>query len=830
MHQHFSLAPLGAITAALLAASCVPQKGGGNEPGAPVSLPSKGGNLIKNADFEDGTSLPWTLSFTPPADGNAEVKGGWLCLNVKNKGKSPWDAQLRHREMVIQRGHTYYLSFRAKASVKTRIRSKVGQAGPPYREYWVQTMELGPEPKQVTDKFTMSAEDDPTAEWAFHGGGTMALPEGNFTFCIDDVKLIDPEFTPSPKETRAPIPNIRVNQVGYLPQYSKHAVLVTQATTPVKWELVDGAGSVVASGDTLPFGEDLDSGDRVHTIDFSAFQQRGKGFKLRAGTDESPPFDISTGIYGQMKYDALWYFYHNRSGIELALPYAGQPAWTRPAGHLSDKSVPCAPNVDAKFKCGYSLDVTGGWYDAGDHGKYVVNGGIALFTMQNQYERMKHLAPKSLADFGDGKLRIPENHNQRPDILDEARWELQWMLKMQVPEGQPHAGMAHHKIHDENWTALGLRPPTDTAEIKMNRFLRPVSTAATLNLAAVAAQGARIWDKLDPEFSRKCLEAAKRAWKAARAEPGIFAPKSDGMGGGAYDDVEVSDEFYWAAVELYLTTGESEYQDFLTKSPFYLRIPRESGAEGGGVPSAMTWQNVTALGTISLAVVPSLLGHAAIEQARKEIINTADEYLKLILAQGYRLPFKPGKEGKYPWGSNSFVLNNLVVLGLAHDFSKQPKYVDGALDGIDYLLGENAMGQSYVTSYGTKYLEYPHHRFWSWLVDKRLPKAPPGCVSGGPNSGLEDPYVQAAGLKGCRPQKCFVDHIEAWSVNEITINWNAPFAWVTAFLDEKSKEPAVPGKAPAAKGPAAKGAGAKSGAPKPAKGTAKGAPGKQPGR
>ena len=237
----------------------------------------------------------------------------------------------------------------------------------------------------------------------------------------------------------------------------------------------------------------------------------------------------------------------------------------------------------------------------------------------------------------------------------------------------------------------------------------------------------------------------------------------------------------------------------------------------------MTWQNVAALGTISVAVVPNALGQAAVSQARAEIVNTAEEYLKLILAQGYRLPFRPGRDGKYPWGSNSFVLNNLVILGLAYDFSRQPKYVDGALDGMSYILGVNAMGQSYVTSYGTRYLEYPHHRFWSWQVDKRLPKAPPGCVSGGPNSGLEDPYVQAAGLKACKPQKCFIDHIEAWSVNEITINWNAPFAWVTAFLDEKSREAAA-AKA-AGKGPAGKAGPAKTRA-----GARKGAAGKQPGR
>ena len=92
-----------------------------------------------------------------------------------------------------------------------------------------------------------------------------------------------------------------------------------------------------------------------------------------------------------------------------------------------------------------------------------------------------------------------------------------------------------------------------------------------------------------------------------------------------------------------------------------------------------------------------------------------------------------------------------------------------------------------MTGYGTRPLRNPYHRFWAHQVASRFPEAPPGAISGGPNSGLEDPYVQAAGLPGCAPAKCFVDNIEAWSVNEITINWNAPFAWLLYFLDEKSK-------------------------------------------
>src|SRR6185436_19009227 len=107
--------------------------------------------------------------------------------------------------------------------------------------------------------------------------------------------------------------------------------------------------------------------------------------------------------------------------------------------------------------CDYRLDVSGGWYDAGDQGKYVVNGGISVWTLMDEYERAKFLGT-SLADFGNGKMNIPENGNGVPDLLDEARWEMEFLLKMQVPAGQPHAGMAHHKMHDANWTGIPQRP------------------------------------------------------------------------------------------------------------------------------------------------------------------------------------------------------------------------------------------------------------------------------------------------------------------------------------------------------------------------------------
>lgn len=780
---------------ALLVSGCigvVPQAGGGR-PRAAKPRQAKGiageaayagpdkaiskHNLLANATFNDGSSLPWMTSFTAPGDGTAEIVDGALCLTVTNKGANAWDAQLRHREMTIERRHRYKVSFRAYASQPIKMRAKVGMQGPPYAEYWVDTLKLDRTPRTFTGSFSMEKANDPTAEFAFHVGGSLAYgTKGPYTVCIDDVRLEDPRFVRGGGEAKKQLPALLVNQTGYFPGLVKLAVLRSDAKDPQPWKLVDGSGKELLSGRSQPVGPDAPSGDSVHVIDFSAFEGEGTGLVLQSGSERSHPFDVRPDIYRRLKYDALAYFYHNRSGIPITLPYAGRQDLTRPAGHLSDKSVPCAPGAG----CNYKLDLAGGWYDAGDHGKYVVNGGISVWTLLNLYERTKHLG-SSLADFADGRMNIPEKGNGVPDLLDEARWQMEFMLKMQVPEGEKLAGMVHHKMHDKEWTALGLAPHEDP----MPRLVYAPSTAATLNLAATAAQAARIWQKIDAAFSARCLKAAERAFQAARQHPAQFA-SAGGVGGGPYDDKNVDDEFYWAAAELYVTTGKAEYKDFFSKSRYALKVPKRLG-EGteAGIASPMTWQNTEALGTISLAVAPSALPRGEVQAVRQAVIETADTYLAIIKERGYRVPIEYGSKNQAPWGSNSFIINNLVALGLAHDFTGQAKYLNGVVAGMDYIMGRNALDQSYVTGYGERPLENPHHRFWAYQSNNKYPRAPAGCVSGGPNSALQDPYAKAAGIAGCPPEKCFIDHIESWSTNEITINWNAPFAWALAFLDEK---------------------------------------------
>nr|WP_324257557.1 glycoside hydrolase family 9 protein [Cellvibrio fontiphilus] len=565
--------------------------------------------------------------------------------------------------------------------------------------------------------------------------------------------------------------NPRVNQLGYLPTGAKTATYKTNQTAAQTWQLRQN-GTLVASGQTLPTGTDAASGDNLHQIDLSNVTATGSGFTLTVGSDSSYNFAISTTALKPALYDALKYFYHNRSGIAIETQYTGDgngsfasnSKWSRPAGHLNigankgDINVPCWSGT-----CNYSLNVSKGWYDAGDHGKYVVNGGISVWTLLNLYERDLYLS-RNGSLVGDGKLNIPESANGVADVLDEARWQMEFMMAMQVPVGQAKAGMAHHKMHDVGWTGFPLAPHEDPQQ----RALVPPSTAATLNLAATAAQCARIWKDIDSGFASSCLTAATRAWDAAQANPNDIYSGNYDNGGGGYGDANVADEFYWAAAELYITTGDSKY---LSRINNYLITRNDFG-----------WPDTELPGLISLAMVPTSHTTSLRASARQKITSIANGILATQNASGYPAPLSTLE---YYWGSNGAVANKLILLGLAYDFTGNDNYAKGVGKGLNYFFGQNTLSTSFVTGAGTKTATQPHHRFWSNAINANYPAPPPGALSGGPNAGLED-STSATLLGSCksRPATCWADNIHAYAVNEITINWNAPLAWNLAFYND----------------------------------------------
>jgi endoglucanase len=705
---------------------------------------------VKNGTFAAGTDPWWSTSGMP-----ISLVDGRACADVPGGTTNRWDAAIGQNDIPLVAGQSYRFSFFAVGDPPGHVvRAIVGGALAPFDTYFESSPALSVSGDSYSFTFT-SQVDTTTGQVAFQVGGS-ADP---WRFCVDDVSLVGGV----PPEVYVPDtgPRVRVNQVAYLPDGPKNATLVTTATTALPWQLTL-AGKTVAHGRTVPRGVDPTSGQNVQSIDFGGFRRAGAGFTLTADGETSRPFDIGGAAYRRLQADALKFYYTQRSGV--AIQDALRPGYARPAGHvdvapnLGDGNVPCQPGV-----CDYTLDVRGGWYDAGDHGKYVVNGGISTWEILNEYERSRTAKRADLV--------IPESGNRVPDILDEARWELNFLLSMQVPAGKSLAGMVHHKIHDANWTGLPLLPNLDPQP----RELHPVSTAATLNLAAVAAQAARIYKPFDRTFAARSLAAARTAYAAALAHPDLFAPASDGNGGGAYNDDNVQDEFYWAAAELFLTTGEKQYRDDVLASPLHT-----ADVFGAG---AFDWASTAAAGRLDLALVPSRLPGGS--EVRKSVVAAADEYLTLQKASPYGVAYAPANN-KWDWGSNSAVLNTMVVVGSAYDLTGQRRYRDGVLTGVDYILGRNALNQSYVTGYGEVASQNQHSRWYAHELDPALPHPPAGTLAGGANSYLQDPYALGK-LSGCAPQFCYIDDIQSYSTNEEAINWNSALAWVSSFVADQTR-------------------------------------------
>ena len=582
---------------------------------------------------------------------------------------------------------------------------------------------------------------------------------------------------------------IHLNQIGFEPGDAKIAI-IHGGDAPLSWKLIDGRGNVVLTGKASIYGDDPASGGKhIQRVDFSAYKgQSQESYRLVVAGTESEPFVIMPGIYKPLAKDALAFFYHQRAGVPIEARFVGAK-WARPAGHATEMAK-CFTGKDERGlewpACGYALNVRGGWYDAGDHGKYVVNGGISLWTLLNAYERRPNAFP-------DKSLKIPEAGNGASDLLDEARYEMEWMLRMQLPAGQqvrvpvgpfkPLAagqnpwtatpadfaaidagGMALQKVADRNWTALPMPPQNDPEE----RLLYPPTTAATLNLAAVAAQCARLWKHVDDAFAARCLTAAKRAFAAAVRNPEVLATNSF-TGSGGYGDRDVSDEFYWAAAELLVTTGDDEYAQIVQKSRHFREDIHEPG-----------WPATASLGTLLLATRPALLPAAEVKRLQQAVIAAADRFLKDMGGNGYAVPYI---SKDYPWGSNSGVLNRAMILATAHDLTGDAKYRAGVIAALDYILGRNPLDVSYVSGYGARPMRNPHHRFWAQSLDAKLPGPPPGVLSGGANSTNMSDDV-AAKMKGkCAPQMCWADDIHAYALNEVAVNWNAPLFWVAAWAD-----------------------------------------------
>jgi endoglucanase len=537
-------------------------------------------------------------------------------------------------------------------------------------------------------------------------------------------------------ETRPP-QGVYFNQLGFQPTRTKIATIVSSSETIFRIH-DDVTGKVAFKGNLTPPVKDEASGDTVRLADFSALRTSGV-YRFEIGNALSAPFPIRDDVYANALYLTMRSYYGQRCGcaVDLGGGYRHAACHLDGAYHVSSG------------KTG-KLASHGGWHDAGDYGRYVVNSGITCGTLLWAWE----MYPDALRTL---KLDIPESGKGTPDHLAEIRWNLEWMLTLQDIDGG-----VFHKQTSEHFCGFIMPEDDHLTSYVIGTGSTPYkSTCATADLAAVMAIASRCYRPFDANFAELCLKASRAAWTWAKANPDVEFTNPAGVSTGGYGDRDCSDEIEWASAELWHTTGEEQYEKaFLQALAKGLRI--DAPGWGGVMPMACwTYLMSERGGSVE-----------AKQRIREATLRAADDLVLRSKANGYGNTMSLRD---YNWGSNSVAANQSLLLFVAHRIARKSDHVDCALSNLDYLVGRNCLGVSWVTQLGIRPFMHPHHR--PSAADK-IEKPWPGLLSGGPNSGRSDSVAKE--LPQLPPMRMWADDERAYSLNEIAINWNAPLVFLLA--------------------------------------------------
>ncbi len=531
---------------------------------------------------------------------------------------------------------------------------------------------------------------------------------------------------------------IAVNQIGYRPESHKYAVAKDVGGT---CQLIDAkSGETVYSTEAEQVHDHTNDLD-VYRFDFSTVTAPGQ-YYVQNQNGRSYPFMIGEPLYRPLQNAVVKALYFQRCGCALLPEYAGQ--FTHACCH-TQKTAKVAPDCTEQLP-----DITGGWHDAGDFGRYITPANQCIFNLLYMYE----LFPKAVCD----DLNIPETGSGVPDLLSEARYELEWMLKMQAPSGG-----VYHKLCSTEFAPPHCMPEDDDFEL----FAAPISLQATAGFAAATAAASRIYRAFDAAFADRCLHAAKAAFAFAEAHlddipVDIGTVSTAPCGGGVYGDACAFDELYWASAELLRATGDPFYEQRFAHYYEQDFSKTDFGAYNQGGHGSLCY---------------CLYEHAdpALRQKVLADITAGAQQAKATSEKdGYRVALPA--DGYY-WGSNAALTNLLGNAVSAAVLLNTDEFDDCIRFGIDYILGCNILSKCYITGFGTDSVRNPHHRpCQTDGIDEPIP----GFVSGGPNAE-QRPWD----AEGKPPAACFIDNEWSYTTNEVTIYWNTSSAFVLGYLTNK---------------------------------------------
>jgi len=565
--------------------------------------------------------------------------------------------------------------------------------------------------------------------------GTIAGDKG--FICVDEIEFYKKGEEQTKTQVNNPIIKYpKVNQEGYLPDGKKYFVLSQLAGVNKgdSFQIIDQTGktafsSIIAAD---PIDDTPSTGEKVFQVDFSGLTLPGR-YAVSVDGLKSVHFEVKNDIFNSLFKDSLRCFYLIRCGTAINDPVTGLK---HDACHMKD-----APFQSDLSK---SEDFTGGWHNAGDYGKWTHMEAISCAWMMWLYELKKS---KEMAGL---QNHIPESGNGISDLLNEARWGLTWLLKMQAADGG-----VYHKVDSEDHFCFGIGPD----KYPTSRFLQGEGCIDAGVFTGVMCQATRVFWKIDPPFAKKCWAAANRSWTWLGQHPDARFKDPD------YGDDDPSQEELWALGEMARMSRDKSLEARFEHESVKTRL------------QPLSWMTPQFFGYMAVAL-GSKTSPAEKQTIIQSLTQICDDLVQKSQTNGYGVCITPNE---YYWGSNENILDKTGALLFAYHLTGDGKYRQAALDQMNYILGLNSLETSFVTGHGEKAEAHPHH--WDYASYQIVM---PGWAGGGANqypTGA-DPSLLGLINSGTPPAKCFFDGpgTTSWASNEGQTVENAVLVFDAGYL------------------------------------------------
>ncbi len=690
----------------------------------------KGNNVLDESihyapivvDNITGFETSWNTTAT---DGNIKLNSSYdkQDVSIEYAGEQMSSSLLFHDGIPFIKGNSYVFSFNVSSTITRNLQVVFANADNG-EVYFTQDYSVG-EAQNISIDFKMEKDSTFNGRIGFFVGndGSEAV-KGIHNVVISNAKLIN---------SFASDYTIKVNQIGY--NIYDQKICVFPYTQGDSFDVVNvETNTVVYTGSIKNKTVNEKTGETNYIGDFTNVMTPGK-YRIESqivGT--SYEFEINDNLYDSIQNQLLKMISLQRCGIALDSSWAN--GFTHEQCHNEEATI---------YGTDFKKDVTGGWHDAGDYGRYTKTGTKTLTDLLFGF-----LANSEIHSDAAGIL---ESGNNIPDILDEARVELEWLLKMQTDSGEVYGKAVTPTLPGD------ISPDKDVQPI----YLLSPETSMAGDFIGVMALASDVYREYDQEFANRCLAAAKLSWNylVSMTNTGVILNPTE-INAGEYRDAYDNDDRFYAAISLWK----------VTKDDSYLEAAKDLFLSDSNSANGVSWQNVGGYGRyLYLMDVDAKKDKEFYELLLESLKTEVDLKAGVAFADGYNTALT-----HYSWGSNGSIVEDGILFMMAYNVIGDMNYRQLAIEQLNYIFGKNALNMTFVSEFGRNSPKNMHHR-----LSKANNSTLVGALVGGVNADRDDNTAKLLG-DNIPSAKVYLDNYNSYSTNEVTIYWNGSLINLLSLL------------------------------------------------